>query len=160
MFRLGGGGLRTRSEYILDAAVGSQCFQPVCREVTFLSFFIYFKLVSIIQQQCFLWSCFDAYRMSLSQYLFIPYCVGAGIAHSIYRDWLRAELPESQELSLHCQDLFWEPTQRPVQYVPGALSQGVKLPVREANHSLPASAEVKKRTSIHPLPNTCSWLTD
>jgi hypothetical protein len=32
----------------------------------------------------------------------------------------------------------------PIQWVPGALSMGVKQPVREADHSPPTSAEVKK----------------
>jgi hypothetical protein len=35
-------------------------------------------------------------------------------------------------------------TQPPIQWVPEALSPGVKRPGREADHSLPASAEVKK----------------
>jgi hypothetical protein len=35
-------------------------------------------------------------------------------------------------------------TQPPIQWVPGALSPGVKRPGREADHSLPTSAEVKK----------------
>jgi hypothetical protein len=35
-------------------------------------------------------------------------------------------------------------TQPPIQWVPGALSQGVKRPGREADHSPPANAEVKK----------------
>jgi hypothetical protein len=34
--------------------------------------------------------------------------------------------------------------QPPIQWVPGDLSPGVKLPRREADHSPPASAEVKK----------------
>jgi hypothetical protein len=36
------------------------------------------------------------------------------------------------------------PTQPPIKWVPGALSLGVKRPGREANHSPPISAEVKK----------------
>jgi hypothetical protein len=36
------------------------------------------------------------------------------------------------------------PTQPPIQWVPGALSPGLKQPGREADHSPPASAEVKK----------------
>jgi hypothetical protein len=36
------------------------------------------------------------------------------------------------------------PTQPPIQWVPGALSLGVKWPVHEADHSLPSSAGVKK----------------
>jgi hypothetical protein len=35
-------------------------------------------------------------------------------------------------------------TQPPIQWVPGALSSGLKQPGREAEHSPPASAEVKK----------------
>jgi hypothetical protein len=35
-------------------------------------------------------------------------------------------------------------TQPPIQRIPGALSPGAKLPGREADHSPPASAEVKK----------------
>jgi hypothetical protein len=35
------------------------------------------------------------------------------------------------------------PTQPPIQWVPGALSLGVKWPGREADHSPPSSAEVK-----------------
>jgi hypothetical protein len=35
-------------------------------------------------------------------------------------------------------------TQPPIQWVPGALSPGVKRPGREADHSPPTSAQVKK----------------
>jgi hypothetical protein len=35
------------------------------------------------------------------------------------------------------------PTQSPIQWVPGALSLGVKLPEREVDHSPPSSAEVE-----------------
>jgi hypothetical protein len=35
------------------------------------------------------------------------------------------------------------PSQSPIQWVPEALSSGVKLPGREADHSPPSSAEVK-----------------
>jgi hypothetical protein len=35
-------------------------------------------------------------------------------------------------------------TQPPIQWVPGALSPGVKRPGREADHSPPTSAGVKK----------------
>jgi hypothetical protein len=40
-------------------------------------------------------------------------------------------------------------TQPPIQWVPGALSLGVKRPVREADHSPPASAEVKKNVDLY-----------
>jgi len=41
------------------------------------------------------------------------------------------------------------PTQPPIQRIPGALSLGVKRPVREADHSLPFSAEVKECVELH-----------
>jgi hypothetical protein len=44
------------------------------------------------------------------------------------------------------------PTQPPIQWVPGALSLGVKRPGREADHSLPSSAEVKNVWSYTSTP--------
>jgi hypothetical protein len=41
-----------------------------------------------------------------------------------------------------------ESTQPPIQWVPGALSPGVKRPGHEADHSPPTSAEVKKMCLI------------
>jgi hypothetical protein len=45
------------------------------------------------------------------------------------------------------------PTQPPMQWVPGALSLGVKRPGREADHSTPSSAEVNEwgYTSTPPI---------
>jgi hypothetical protein len=40
-----------------------------------------------------------------------------------------------------------EPTQPPIQWVPRALSLGIKWPGREADHSLPSSAEIKNAWS-------------
>jgi hypothetical protein len=73
-------------------------------------------------------------------------------SHRRYSDWLRAGRPRGRSSSpgkgKTC--LFSTssrpvlgPTQPPIQWVPGALSQGVKRPGREADHS-PTSAEVKK----------------
>jgi hypothetical protein len=45
-----------------------------------------------------------------------------------------------------------EPTQPPIQWVPGALTPGVKRPGREADHSLPTSAEVKNTWGYAPFP--------
>jgi len=39
--------------------------------------------------------------------------------------------------------LALEPTQVPIQWVPGALSLGVKQPGREGDHSPPTNVEVK-----------------
>jgi hypothetical protein len=44
------------------------------------------------------------------------------------------------------------PTQPPIQWVPGALSLGVKRPGLEAVHSLPSSAEVKNAWSYTSTP--------
>jgi hypothetical protein len=44
------------------------------------------------------------------------------------------------------------PTQPPIQWVPGALFLGVKRPGREADHSLPSSAEVKNAWNYTSIP--------
>jgi hypothetical protein len=50
------------------------------------------------------------------------------------------------------------PTQPPIQWVPEALSLGVKRPEREADHSHPSSAEVKEWVELYPhSPSTLSW---
>jgi hypothetical protein len=41
------------------------------------------------------------------------------------------------------------PTQLPIQWVPGALSLGVKRPEREADHSSPSSEEVKECVELY-----------
>jgi hypothetical protein len=49
------------------------------------------------------------------------------------------------------------PDWTPIEWVPEALSQGVKRPGREANHTSPFSSELKNIGGIHPLPHTSSW---
>jgi hypothetical protein len=41
------------------------------------------------------------------------------------------------------------PTQSPIQWVPGAISLGVKRPGREADHSPPSSAKVKECLELY-----------
>jgi hypothetical protein len=48
------------------------------------------------------------------------------------------------------------PTQYSFQCVLGSLSPGVKLSGREADHSLPCSAQVRTCTAIHSLPHMSS----
>jgi hypothetical protein len=48
-------------------------------------------------------------------------------------------------------------TQPPIQWVPGTLTQGVKWPGYEADHSPPPSAEVKHSGAMPQLHNTPSW---
>jgi hypothetical protein len=48
--------------------------------------------------------------------------------------------------------------QPPIQWVPGALSQGLKVPGRDADHSSPSSAEVKECAELYlHSPTTPSW---
>jgi hypothetical protein len=50
--------------------------------------------------------------------------------------------------------LVWGPTHPPIQWIPGALSTGVKRPRREDDHSTPSSAVVKNAwncTSTSPI---------
>jgi hypothetical protein len=50
------------------------------------------------------------------------------------------------------------PTRPPIQWVPGALSLGVKRPGREADQSSPSSAEVEELVELYlHSPNTPSW---
>jgi hypothetical protein len=75
----------------------------------------------------------------------VPTSVRAGMAQ--YSDWLRAGRQRSlgQEFSLlHVVQAGSGATQRPLQWVLGALSPGLKRPGREAHHSSPTSAEIKK----------------
>jgi hypothetical protein len=44
------------------------------------------------------------------------------------------------------------PAQPPVRWVPGALSLGMRRPVREADHPTPSSAEVKNAWSYNSTP--------
>jgi len=50
------------------------------------------------------------------------------------------------------------PTQPLIQWVPGALSAGVKQPGREVDHSIPSGAEVKVYVELYlHSTNTPSW---
>jgi hypothetical protein len=50
------------------------------------------------------------------------------------------------------------PTQPPIQWVPGALSLGVKRPGLDADHSPPSNAEVKEWMELYlHSPNTRPW---
>jgi hypothetical protein len=51
------------------------------------------------------------------------------------------------------------PTQPLIQWVSGALSPGVRRPQREAHHSPPFSADVKKIWIYTSTPHTSSWFS-
>jgi hypothetical protein len=77
-------------------------------------------------------------------------------------DWLRAGRPRGRSSSPARVKIFLfstssrpalRPIQLPIQWVPVAVSPGVKRPGSQSDHSPPASAEVKKMwiyTSTHP----------
>jgi hypothetical protein len=57
-----------------------------------------------------------------------------------------------------CLLMYLGPTQPPVQWVPGALSLGIKRQGREADHSPTSSAEVKECVELYiHSPSTSSW---
>jgi hypothetical protein len=61
-----------------------------------------------------------------------------------------------QEFSPHRPDRLLRSTEPPIQWVPGALSPGVKRPGRLTTH-LQLVPRSRKCGSIHPLPHTPSW---
>jgi hypothetical protein len=85
------------------------------------------------------------------------------IGKSRYSDVLLAARPGFD--SRYCKILFFSiaprltlgRSQHPIQLVPAALSPGVKPQGREADHSPPSSAEVKKGGAMSPLHHTPSW---
>jgi hypothetical protein len=80
---------------------------------------------------------------------------------SRYSDWIRSGQPRDRCSSLSgvknflfstsCTSALW-PTQPPIQWVAGALSQGVKRPGCETDYSPPASAKVKKMWNYTSAP--------
>jgi hypothetical protein len=79
--------------------------------------------------------------------------IGPSAMRSRYSDWRRAGRPRCRSSSPgRVKDFHFSissrpplrPTQPPIEWVPGALSPGVKRSGREADHWPPTSAEVKK----------------
>jgi hypothetical protein len=92
---------------------------------------------------------------------FLPLDLILGSRDSRYSYWLRAGWPRSRSSSPSTGKIFLlstasrsglGPTLPPIQWVPGAISPGVKWPGREDDHSPPTSAVVKN-TSIY----TSTW---
>jgi hypothetical protein len=83
---------------------------------------------------------------------------------SRYSDGLQAEMAgfnsgQRQEIFLFstASRLALGPTQHPIQWVPGALSLGVKRPGSESDHSPPSSTEFKIGGAVSPLPHMYLW---
>jgi hypothetical protein len=78
--------------------------------------------------------------------------VRAGIAQSVQRRAGRPGFGSQQCKIIHFFTAF-----RPVQPASNPMGTGVKRPGREADHSPPSRAEVKKGGAIPPLPHMSSW---
>jgi hypothetical protein len=72
--------------------------------------------------------------------------VGIALGYGMDDRGFRVRFPaEAGNFSLHHRVQNGSgPTQSPIQWVPGALSLGVKRPGREADHSPPSTTEVKE----------------
>jgi hypothetical protein len=64
----------------------------------------------------------------------------------------RVRFPAGKDFSLTASRLVLGPTQPAVQWVSRVKRQG-----READHSLPSSADVKNNGAIHPLSHMSGW---
>jgi hypothetical protein len=84
--------------------------------------------------------------------------VGIALGYGLYYRGSRVRFSAGAgNFSLH-QRVQNGPTQPPVQWVPGALSLGVKRSGREAHHSPPSSAEVKEWVELYlHSPIAPSW---
>jgi hypothetical protein len=112
------------------------------------------------------WKYFNVTTM-FTQYFIFPtiHIQRPGIAQSV-KPLAKGWRPRCRSLSLcrvknfHFSMLsrlaLWS-TQPPIQWIPWALSPGVKRVEREANQSPANSGEVKKRWVLHPLSHTSLW---
>jgi hypothetical protein len=70
--------------------------------------------------------------------------VGIAAGYGLDNGGVGVRVPVESRIFSPPRRLDRRPTQPPIQWVPGALSPGIRRSVREADHSPPASAEVKK----------------
>jgi hypothetical protein len=118
--------------------------------------------VSVVTTECLFKTCvFTILRTSLPWHLFI-----ADTSLSRYSDWLLVGWWSGFDFGWGLGIFLFDcvsrpalgPTLPPIQWVPWALSLGVKWLRREADHSPPSSAEVKKCVELYlHSPNTSSW---
>jgi hypothetical protein len=109
------------------------------------------------RQKTSLWELWHKYLTVRTHYLYS----WAGVAQSVWRlvtgwtmGWSRFD--SRRGLGIFLFDIMSRPalgpTQSPIQRVPEALSLGIKRPEREADHSLPSSAEVKNAWIYTSIP--------
>jgi hypothetical protein len=138
----------------------------VARLIKLLSVFMEFEIYSLFtisQNATFPWaSCIQSrtlHSISLKwNFILSLHCIGTGYGLDD-RPWGRSSSP-GRVKNFHSSMSFRPAlglTQPPIQWVPGALSPGVKRPGRVADDSPPVSAEIKKMwIYIRPLPHTPS----
>jgi hypothetical protein len=91
--------------------------------------------------------------------------------HNRYSDWLRTGRPRARSSSAGRGNIFLlstssrpilGPTLPPIQWVPMALSSGVKRPGREAGHHLQlmTMSRIRGCTRTYPFLHTSSWHSD
>jgi hypothetical protein len=87
-------------------------------------------------------------------YLYLLVCKGWTIGVLVFNSWRVLGI----FLFTTASKTALGPTQSPIQWLPGALSLGVKRVGCEADHSLPSSAEVKEWVELYlHSPNTPPW---
>jgi hypothetical protein len=99
-----------------------------------------------------LWQLCARLAFLVPRYPLLMFNVSLLVIRSRYSDWLRAGRPRGRSsrpggvrnfhFSMSSRPALGS-TQPLIQWVPGALSSGVKRPGREADHSSPTSSEVK-----------------
>jgi hypothetical protein len=84
--------------------------------------------------------------------------VGITTGHRLDGQRIGMQIPVGSRIFSMSSRLVLGPTQPPIQWVPGALSLGVKWPGHEADHSPPISVKVKK-TLIYTYTPSYIFLT-
>jgi hypothetical protein len=83
--------------------------------------------------------------------------VGIATGYGLNDRGIRVRVPIGSRIFSTSSRSALRSTQPPIQWVPGVLSPGLKLPGREADYSPPTSAEVKKIWIFISTPHRPSW---
>jgi hypothetical protein len=85
--------------------------------------------------------------------------IGKETAFWLHCRWGGVRVPLGPRIftSTYGPDRLWGSNEPPIQWVQGSPYPVEKRQGREADHSPPPSAEIKKTWIIYPLPHTHSW---
>jgi hypothetical protein len=84
-------------------------------------------------------------------------CIVTGYGLDNWKVRVRVPVGTITSYTPHCPDWLWGPTLRPIQWVTGALSPGVKRPESEADHPPSTTVEIKKTWIYTSTPHPASW---